>query len=132
VVQNACQTDGVHSTARFSLVSLPTTGGSVCQMTVVPTSAECFPLQCVAPAGWTCFPGDVTTFFQANEAAGACLDPGETQSGFELQLFGETCCFRFGYSSRDGVPVADEEYCFDCSSVGLERHSWGGVKRLYD
>ena len=131
VVQNSCQTDGVHPSARFSFVSLPTTSWSVCQITIVPTSAECFPLQCVAPDGWTCFPGDVTTFFQANDND-ACLAPGETQSGFELQMFGATCCFRIGYFSSAGTPLADEEFCFDCTKVGVETETWGGAKRLYD
>src|SRR5262245_37325317 len=78
IVLNSCRSDEPNPIARFSIVSAPATAVPVCQMTVFPMSAECFPLQCITPDGWSCFPGDVTTFFHADAAPDDCVIPGAT------------------------------------------------------
>lgn len=132
VVQNACRTDGPYPVVHFSIVNPATTSFAVCRMTVVPATAHCFPLQCGTPNTWTCFPGDVTTFFQAGATPGDCVAPGETQAGFSFALLGNACCFRIGFFSEDGAHFAEQDVCFECDTVGVERRTWGRAKQLYD
>ena len=132
VAQNSCDTSGPDPVVRFAFVSAPGTGASVCRIVIFPTSAACFPLECITPASWSCFPGDVATFLQANNQGDACIAPGETLGGFELGLSGNPCCLTFTYSTADGTGVGEEEFCFDCQTIGVDRQTWGGVNRLYE
>lgn len=131
IVQNSCAPSGSNYVAQFAFVSLPSTGGSVCQINAFPLTAECFPLQCGTPPAWTCFPGDVTTFLRANDDGDACIAPGETLGGFQFGISEPICCLMFNYFASDGTHLGGEEYCFDCTAVGVEPHTWGGAKQLY-
>jgi hypothetical protein len=131
VVQNSCRTNGPNPVVQFSFVNEAGTGASVCRIVIFPTSAECFPLACTPPADWSCFPGDVATFLQANNNS-ACIAPGATLGGFQLELTGDPCCLTFTYGTGDGASLGEEEFCFDCQTIGVDRQTWGGVKRLYE
>jgi hypothetical protein len=131
VVQNSCRTNGPDPVVQFSVVSGAGTAAPVCRIVIFPTSAECFPLECTPPADWSCFPGDVATFLQANDNT-ACIAPGETLGGFQLGLNGDPCCLTFTYGTGDGTSLGEEEFCFECATIGVDRETWGGVKRLYE
>jgi hypothetical protein len=60
------------------------------------------------------------------------VEPGETQNGFQVTIFSDPCCFQIGFMAADGTHLGDVEFCFDCGSVGLERETWGRVKRLFE
>ena len=132
IVQNSCRTDGPNPVASFTLVTPGPAGPAVCQMTVLPVSAECFPLQCVAPEGWTCFPGDVTTFFQADAIPGGCVAPGASLSGFELGLQDGPCCLVFAFFDAAGAHLGTQEHCFDCGTVRAAPATWSRVKTLFE
>ena len=130
LVQTFCEPVGSNYVFHFSFASSPATELPVCQINAVPGAAEWFPLQCITPADWTCSPGDVTTFMSANDSE-ACIAPGEIQAGFRFELAAIFCCLTFAYRSSDGTPVGEEEYCFDCTGLGIERSTWGRAKQLY-
>jgi len=130
VTQDSCVATNAGPVAYFSVANSGT-AVPVCQVTVFPLDAPCFPLECGAPAGWTCFPGDVTTFWQAAEN-GACISAGTSRGGFFVRLFDAACCFGVNALAADGTFLGGQELCFQCGPVGVESRTWTHIKTLYE
>jgi hypothetical protein len=131
IVQDSCDTSGSYPIVYFSIVN-PSAPSPVCRMSLVPEDGRCFLLQCGTPDTWSCFPGDVTTFFEAGAAPGACVELGERQSGFQATLLTPLCCFIAVFADAGGNTLGTQQICFDCGTVRAESETWGRVKRLFE
>ena len=127
-VQDSCRTTGDYPTVYFSVVN--DAPQPVCQVTLFPYEAECLLLDCAAPDGWSCFPGNVTTFWIAN-SNDACIPVGGSR-GFRIQTLSVFCCYGMNLFGGDGTHLGSKDVCFDCHTIGVEPRTWGHVKALFD
>lgn len=60
------------------------------------------------------------------------IPPGGTQSGFQMVLRHDTCCYSVGFGSGFDTPFAFASGCFACALPTPARPgTWGQVKAVY-
>jgi hypothetical protein len=131
VIQDSCQVSGQYLIVYFSVENreLPM---SVCTVTLFPDNySTCFLVECGAPEGWSCYPGNETTFYAAASVPGECIQAGGVKHGFSAKLDTEACCFMVGWLAGDGSVLGTQDVCFHCPRVGIEPECWGHVKTLF-
>lgn len=147
IVQTGCDTLSVappRFRVQFRVENLGE-GEEICQVTMfsgrwsgTTPPDTCSPpiLQCDAPPGWLCWPGDFSTsWFAAGwDPRTPCIAPGEALDSFavitdELQF----CCYVMAfYTNAIPEPFFWDTYCFTCDEpVPARSRTWGQLKLLY-
>lgn len=131
VIQDSCAV-GVDFPVVFFSIENHDSSMPVCTVTLSANDySSCFLVGCGAPSGWTCFPGDESTFFAAEPAPGECIPAGATTHGFNAKLYADTCCFLISFQGSDSSMIGMQRLCFQCPNVGIEPAGWGDVKSLF-
>lgn len=97
-----------------------------------PPTPYCIMLDCLSPAGWSCFlnPFGGADWF-ANTPAD-CIGPESSKSGYKFILDPGYCCYVVQFTNALGEVILQQEECFCDKTVRAEDHTWGGIKEMYE
>lgn len=135
VIQDSCRTDEAANTETtyFSVVNFnsPT---PVCDLHFIPENPVpgCTIIGCGAPAGWSCALNAATLGVDYVALTPAdCISAGQIKHGFYFILDPEFCCYIVQFTGPQGEVLAEQEECFSCIHVAVEKQTWGGVKKMF-
>lgn len=133
VIQDSCRTQGNTETTYFSVVNF-NSPVPVCDLHFIPENPVpgCIMIGCTPAPGWTCALNGATggvDYFALTPAD--CIAAGQIKRGFNFVLDPDFCCYIVQFTGPAGEVLAEQEECFNCVHVGVEKQPWGGVKKLF-
>lgn len=84
-------------------------------------------------AGWSGFLDTATGGAEwfANTSSD-CVSPGTSKGQFAFFLDPDFCCYVVQFTDATGAVIHEQEECFTCQKLPLEKSSWGYIKQLYE
>jgi len=96
-----------------------------------PPTQGCEMIQIQSAAGWS---GFLNPFGGADWFANTltdCIPPGGHKGGFAFLLDPDWCCYVVQFTDPTGAVMLEQEECFTCQKVPVDKSTWGNVKDIY-